>query len=69
MRHDWIFDVLADLRSYALKNGLPELAAEVDAALRVARHEIAAANRGPGEPESGPGGGTGGGIPPGGRPH
>ncbi len=45
MRHDWILDVLADLRSYASKNGLVQLAAEVDHALDVARHEIAAAER------------------------
>jgi hypothetical protein len=43
MRHDWIFDVLADMRSYALKNGLPELAAQVEATLCVARAEVAAA--------------------------
>lgn len=42
MRHDWIFDVLADLRAYAVKNGLPQLAAQVEVALRVAREEIAA---------------------------
>ncbi len=65
MRHDWIIDVLSDLRSYALKNGLPELAAEVEACLRVARTEIAAPGHDPGEPE----GGAGGGMPPGGRPH
>jgi hypothetical protein len=41
MRHDWIFDVLSDLRSYALKNGMPGLAAQVEATLQVARAEIA----------------------------
>jgi len=40
MRHDWIFDVLADLRSYAVKNGLPDLARQVEIAMRVAREEI-----------------------------
>jgi hypothetical protein len=40
MRHDWIFDVLADLRAYADQNNLPALAAQVTAALRVADLEI-----------------------------
>lgn len=41
MRHDWIFDVLKDLKSYAQANGLPALAAKADEALQVARAEIA----------------------------
>lgn len=61
MRHDWIFDVLSDLRRYALRNGLPQLATQVDAALRVARAEIDAAEREPGGED-----GDGGGAPPGG---
>ncbi|MGB8813356.1 MAG: hypothetical protein WCC57_09225 [Paracoccaceae bacterium] len=40
MRHDWIFDVLKDLRVFAQKNGLPALAAQVETAMRVARAEI-----------------------------
>jgi hypothetical protein len=40
MRHDWIFDVLTDLRRYAVKNGMPELAARVDDALAAARAEV-----------------------------
>ncbi|MBL4916214.1 hypothetical protein [Szabonella alba] len=44
MRHDWIFDVLTDLQSYALRHDLPALAAQADLALRVARAEIAAAS-------------------------
>lgn len=43
MRHEWIFDVLKDLQSYALRHDLPALAAQADLALRVARAEIAAA--------------------------
>ncbi|WP_430464896.1 hypothetical protein [Tabrizicola sp.] len=43
MRHDWIFDVLRDLRAYAQANGLPALAAKADEALRVARAELPAA--------------------------
>ncbi len=42
MRHDWIFDVLSDLKAYALKNDLPALAAKAEEALIVARAEIAA---------------------------
>lgn len=41
MRHDWIFDVLRDLRAYAQTNGLPGLALKADEALRVARDELA----------------------------
>lgn len=40
MRHDWIFDVLKDLRSFAQRNGLPALAAQVETAMRVAHAEI-----------------------------
>jgi len=43
MSHDWIFDVLTDLQSYALRHDLPALAAQADLALRVARAEINAA--------------------------
>jgi hypothetical protein len=42
MRHDWIFDVLNDLRRYALANDLPAVAAQAEQALAVARAEIAA---------------------------
>lgn len=45
MRHDWIFDVLTDLRSYALQNELCDLAEQVDVTLRTARREVAAAAR------------------------
>ena len=59
MRHDWIFDVLRDLRAYALANNLPALAAKTEEAMRTARVEIAASG------ESGPEGNA----PPGGRAH
>ena len=42
MGHDWVFDVLEDVKSYAALNGLPGLAAKADEALVVARAEIAA---------------------------
>jgi hypothetical protein len=41
MRHDWIFDVLTDLRNYAEKNGLTAIANEAERALIVARKELA----------------------------
>ena len=45
MRHDWIFDVLTDLRRYALQNGLRDLAEQVEIALRTARRDLATADR------------------------
>ena len=54
MRHDWILDVLADLRAYALTNGLPQLATELDAALRTAGREIAGGSGGSGDGGGGP---------------
>lgn len=42
MRHDWIFDVLKDLVSYAERNGLPLLALKAEEALQTAAEEIAA---------------------------
>ena len=41
MAHDWILDVIADLKAYATKNGLPALAAELDEATLIAATEIA----------------------------
>lgn len=41
-RHQWIFDVLTDLRRYALANGLPALARKAEEALEAAKAEIAA---------------------------
>lgn len=42
MRHDWVFDTLRDLLTYAHHNDLPALAARVEQALAVAEAEIAA---------------------------
>lgn len=42
MRSDWILDVLADLRSFALSNNLPALAEQLDDTAIVALTEIAA---------------------------
>ena len=40
MRHDWIIDVLSDLRTYALRNDLPILATGVEALLDKVADEI-----------------------------
>ncbi len=41
MAHDWILDVLTDLKAYATKNGLSALADELDEVTLVAATEIA----------------------------
>jgi len=41
MAHDWILDVLADLKTYATKNGLSALAGELEEASFIAVTEIA----------------------------
>ena len=63
MGHEWIFDVLKDLASYARANGLPALAHKAEEALRVAEVEIPDAGR----PVSQ--GAGGGGMGPAGKPH
>ena len=40
MGHDWVFDVLRDLKDYAVANGLNGLAIKVDEALVIAGDEI-----------------------------
>lgn len=57
-RHQWIFDVLKDLRRYAQANGLPALAHKAEEALLAAKAEIAAL---PPQGEPGPAGDGGGG--------
>jgi hypothetical protein len=58
MGHDWIFDVLADLRRYAQANGLPATADGAEALLRVAKAEVAQPGGGEGNGTPGQGGGT-----------
>ncbi|MCF1709174.1 hypothetical protein L0V05_10130 [Tabrizicola sp. J26] len=53
MAHDWIFDVLADLRLYALSNDMPGLAGKVEEAMRIARRELATTRRPDREEEDG----------------
>lgn len=47
MRHDWILDVLRDLRAYAQMNGMPALATKAQDALDVAIVEMQAADAPP----------------------
>lgn len=47
MGHDWIFDVLRDLISYAQANGLPAVAAKAEETLKVAKVEVAGLSAGP----------------------
>lgn len=45
MTQDWIMDVLADLRSFAVQNEMKSLAEQLDDTLLVAASEIAQAER------------------------
>ena len=45
MSHDWVFEVLSDLATYAEANGLPRLARMAHEAEAVAREEIRALAR------------------------
>ena len=47
MRHDWILDVLRDLLTYAHRNDLPAVAAQVEQALAVAEVETATTDSAP----------------------
>ncbi len=40
MRHEWIFDVLSDLRIYAQRNGLEDICRQTDRLIDVARQEL-----------------------------
>lgn len=48
MGHDWILDVLSDLKAFARANDMPTLAAQLDDASYVAQIEIASAAEGGG---------------------
>lgn len=50
MRHDWVFDILQDLKSYAIRNDMPGLAASVDQAIAVALSEVEGRSDGPAPP-------------------
>ena len=40
MGQDWIIDVLADLRAFAIANKLPRLSAQLERTLQTARAEL-----------------------------
>jgi len=44
MAQDWIVDVLADLRNFAIQNGLTNLAEQLDDTILVAATELAQAD-------------------------
>jgi len=46
MGHDWIIDVLTDLKSFALANDLDALAAKLDDTQLVARAELVSHGKG-----------------------
>jgi hypothetical protein len=45
MRHDWIYDVLNDLQTYAENNGLTQIAGETTKLLATARAELTEVTR------------------------
>lgn len=47
MQSEWILDVLADLRTFAMSNGLPALAEQLDDSAIIAMAEIASQQEGP----------------------
>lgn len=44
MGHDWLFEVLADMKAYALRHGMAELAAQIDETEAAARRDVQAAD-------------------------
>jgi hypothetical protein len=42
MGHDWLFEVLDDMKVYAERHGMSDLAAKIDETREVARREVAA---------------------------
>ena len=60
MKHDWVIDVLSDLRQYAIANYRIALAEQLDDAIMVAAAESGV--------ESGAGSGAGSGVEPGPEP-
>ncbi|MBP7001202.1 hypothetical protein [Amaricoccus sp.] len=41
-KSDWVIDILRDIRQFSEKNGMPELAEQLDDAIFVAAREIGA---------------------------
>ena len=40
MGHDWLFEVLADMKAYADRHGMAELSGKITEAEEVARREV-----------------------------
>ncbi len=59
MGHEWIIDVLADLKSFASTNNLPILAAQLDETALIASAEIDAVTEKPSRQARGESPGTG----------
>lgn len=59
MGHEWIIDVLADLRSFAAANNLPVLASQLDETALIASAEIDTTMEKPSRQVRGDGPGTG----------
>jgi hypothetical protein len=47
MGHDWLFEVLADMKAYAERHGMSALAAKIAETEEVARADVAASDREP----------------------
>ncbi|MEL7255826.1 MAG: hypothetical protein AAFZ04_11915 [Pseudomonadota bacterium] len=45
MHNEWLLDVIADVRTYARQNGLPDLASHMDTAWLLASAEIASLSK------------------------
>lgn len=58
MQNDWMIDVLADLRQYALRNYYINLAEQIDDAIVVAAVELKAKAEAASEDAAGHGGGS-----------
>lgn len=41
MEHDWLFEVLADMKAYAERHGMAQLSEKITEAEEVARSEVA----------------------------
>ena len=46
MGHDWLFEVLDDMRAYAERHGMSALAVKIEETREVARAEVDAAGKG-----------------------
>ncbi|MGY6411122.1 MAG: hypothetical protein ACXIUV_08885 [Alkalilacustris sp.] len=52
MGHDWLFEVLADMKAYAERHGMADLSNKITEAEEVARREVARTDDSSGDPVS-----------------